>query len=307
MNIQNFNDFYSQYLQLIDTLPKPPLHDSRCENCQWGDFNYNCKNLIYAFDNSGCQDSIYLNSSHLAVNCIDCLYAAESELCYESVDPFKCYNVHFTDYCARMRDSYYCINCHDSHNLFGCVNLKSKSYCIFNRQYSEKEYKQKIAELLKQSPREIFKKVDKLVETLPVTQTRISESENSDYCNHVHRSKNMYLCFDATDCQDCGYLYDSHKSRDSWDNIWSARNELSYQSINSVDLYDCAFINNCAQCRNSQFLNNCFNIKNCFGCVSLAGKEYCILNHQFSPEEYQKIVSKLKAEFKLSAPQIARW
>lgn len=34
----------------------------------------------------------------------------------------------------------YSVSCRSSHNLFGCVGLRNKEYCIFNRQYSKEEY-----------------------------------------------------------------------------------------------------------------------------------------------------------------------
>jgi len=32
------------------------------------------------------------------------------------------------------------MNCHTSSNLFGCVGLRNKQYCILNKQYSKEEY-----------------------------------------------------------------------------------------------------------------------------------------------------------------------
>jgi uncharacterized protein YbaR (Trm112 family) len=37
-------------------------------------------------------------------------------------------------------DIFYSFNCHGCNNLFGCIGLRSKEYCIFNRQYSKEEY-----------------------------------------------------------------------------------------------------------------------------------------------------------------------
>ncbi|MCX6722515.1 MAG: hypothetical protein NT094_00405, partial [Candidatus Staskawiczbacteria bacterium] len=45
-------------------------------------------------------------------------------------------------------DISYSINCHGSHDLFGCVGLRNKSYCIFNKQYSESEYKELVAKII---------------------------------------------------------------------------------------------------------------------------------------------------------------
>jgi len=41
---------------------------------------------------------------------------------------------------ANSSDSYYSINCRNVSNVFGCVALRSKSYCIFNKQYNKERY-----------------------------------------------------------------------------------------------------------------------------------------------------------------------
>jgi hypothetical protein len=38
----------------------------------------------------------------------------------------------------------------------------------------------------------------------------------------------------------------------------------------------------------------CFNSKNLFGCIGMRGKQYCILNKQYTKEEYEKMVEKIK-------------
>ncbi len=39
------------------------------------------------------------------------------------------------------------------------------------------------------------------------------------------------------------------------------------------------------------------NLKNCFGCVYLKDKQYYIFNEKYEPEEYEKKVAEIKAEF----------
>lgn len=35
----------------------------------------------------------------------------------------------------------------------------------------------------------------------------------------------------------------------------------------------------------------CHRCRNCFGCVGLRDKEYCIFNKQYSPDDYEKNVA----------------
>ncbi len=43
---------------------------------------------------------------------------------------------------------FYSYNCHESSNLFGCVGLRRKEYCIFNKQYAKKEYEELIPKII---------------------------------------------------------------------------------------------------------------------------------------------------------------
>jgi hypothetical protein len=48
--------------------------------------------------------------------------------------------VRFYSLAKETRDSDYTDWCHEVHDLFGCVSLRNKSYCILNKQYSKDDY-----------------------------------------------------------------------------------------------------------------------------------------------------------------------
>ncbi len=139
-----------------------------------------------------------------------------------------------------------------------------------------------------------------LSKRFPVTATYVSHAENSDYGNHIDYSKNMYLCFDTANCEDSAYLYDSHHNKNCYDLTQSFHSEFSYEVVDSVRLNQCFFMSFCNDLYNSGFCYNCGNGNHLFGCVSLEGKEYCILNKKCSPEEYEKLVGEIMASFNFS-------
>lgn len=49
-----------------------------------------------------------------------------------------------------LYDAVYTKLCVGSSNLFGCVSLRNKSYCIFNKQYPKEEYENLISKIIKQ-------------------------------------------------------------------------------------------------------------------------------------------------------------
>lgn len=48
------------------------------------------------------------------------------------------------------QESFYSEDCHNCNNIFGCIGLKKKSYCIFNKQYSKEEYTKILEQIIEQ-------------------------------------------------------------------------------------------------------------------------------------------------------------
>ena len=66
--------------------------------------------------------------------------------CGQEVDSLKfCF-----DCWPSSQELEYCLTCHSSSNLFGCIGLKKKQYCILNKQYSKEEYEKLRKEIIAQ-------------------------------------------------------------------------------------------------------------------------------------------------------------
>jgi hypothetical protein len=104
------------------------------------------------------------------------------------------------------------------------------------------------------------------------------------------------MCFDSTNLENCGYLFDSGDSKYSYDGVFSGYLELAYESVDSERLFNCTYIVWSSNCQDSSYLVSCVDVKNSLGCVNLSHKEFCILNRQFSKEEYEKISSQIISE-----------
>lgn len=71
------------------------------------------------------------------------------ELCYEMMGAIDIYNCHFSTYIFdKSRDVRYSMNCHSCDNCFGCIGLRHKSYCIFNKQYTKEDYELTVANVI---------------------------------------------------------------------------------------------------------------------------------------------------------------
>jgi hypothetical protein len=293
------DSFYTELKRLLSLYPKTPPDLQDCENCDYGDYLAFSKDMFVAFDTANSTDCYYVYDSYIAKNCVDCDYTIESELCYESVDPFKCFNSDYIEYGVSLRDAMYSANCINCHDVFGCVNLQNKSFCIFNRQLTESEYRQKVALYKKWPAEKVLAMVEELKLRYPLTQTREAHNENSAYGNYSHYNSHCYMIFDGAHNEACAYLYDSHHNATSYDLTCSYQhNEVSYQLVDGIKLFNCNFAVHSSNSFDSSYIFNCRNVKNCLGCVSLNNKQYCILNRQLSKEDYETISKKLLAVLK---------
>lgn len=290
--------FLEELKKIILSQPKLPSRIDYSENCESGDYIFYSKNLYSSFDCANCTDSAYLYDSYICANCLDGDYVVECELCYECVDLFKGFNCEYLENCARIRDAAYSYGCDSCHDVFGCVSLRNKSFCIFNRQLSEEEYREKVKKYRALPAEKILEMVEDLKKLYPWTQTNEAQNENTFYGNYIYYDKNCYLCFDSSHNENCAYLYDSHENSSSFDLTYSFKCELCYEMVDCARIFDCVFSVYSSDSRDSAYIFNCVDVKNCLGCVNLQHKEYCLLNRQLTKEDYEVKSKQILEELK---------
>jgi len=122
-------------------------------NCT-GAYVTNSKNVHYGYLVREAEDCKYIQYSQTpsCKNCYDyTIWGENNQFCYETMTSGKgTNNLKFAVECwPYISDSEYCIFCGSSSNLFGCSGLKKKEYCIFNKQYTKKEYEELVPKIKK--------------------------------------------------------------------------------------------------------------------------------------------------------------
>ncbi len=111
------------------------------ENCS-GESIYSSKNALDAYNVSNLEDCRYiLNSVDVKDSYDFYAYGMKTELCYEAVTIANCYDLKFCNYCMFSNSLEYCESCWSCEDCFGCIGLKKAKFHIFNKPYSEEEYK----------------------------------------------------------------------------------------------------------------------------------------------------------------------
>lgn len=134
---------FETFQKLIASLPERAWEGLRSEN-SIGNYLFACKDAYHCFDCRNVWDGRYIYQAFMSVkNSMDCNEIGQAELLYEcSVVGYNAYNCRFCLNCLnQITNCTYCDMCFlGCSDLFGCIGLKRRSFCILNQQYNEHEY-----------------------------------------------------------------------------------------------------------------------------------------------------------------------
>ncbi len=294
--------FLEKYELLKKSIPVPAIVTRESVDCEYVDYAYRCKNCYYCPYGFRLTDSIYTYLGW-GIKLVDCDTATESEKCYECIHCKKCYNSTYLIDCNSSTDCHFSSLLNSCTDCFGCVSLTHKKYCIFNKQFTKQEYFKKVEAKRREKPEKLLEQMLELKKTIPHPASQQFDSENSPYGNYIYSTKNSFWCFDSHYMENSGYIYTSGFSKRCWDMFASGAtiqegtsSELCYQIADSGGCYNCAFLYRCEYCANCFYSDNLMNCNDCFGCVGLTKKKYCILNNQLTKDQYEKAIKVIRKE-----------
>ena len=294
MTVDLERPFFDQLQELIRKVPRMNLAASNNENCDYVNYVNYSKDSYLVFGCHAAEQCFHSWRVHHCLMCFDSTQLNECKYCYECIDCDNCYNLFYCQNCQNCHDSKHLYNCQGCSDCFLCVNLIHKKHCILNEQYSEQEYKKRVEELSKKSTEELREIMKQHGLQYPRKCLDLVNCENclGDY---LVKSKNCQHVYLAKECEDCRYVFCSEQGKDLYDCDMSGwPGELFYESISAgVNCNRACFSSVCWSCNNTYYSDSCFNSDNLFGCVGLKKAEYCILNRQYTKEEYGKLVSNI--------------
>lgn len=138
-----------------------------------------------------------------------------------------------------------------------------------------------------------FEQIKELFHQMPWPALLNWNAVNSDYCNSTTDNKNCYLVFGGDFNEDCSYGTFNFHSRDSQDLYLVEKCNLCYECTDSEECYKVRFAQYSKSCTDCMFTYDCVNCTNCVGCIGLRNKQHCILNEQYSREEYNRRLKEL--------------
>lgn len=237
---------------------------------------------------------------------IDCLRTFHSELCYETVGISRSYNTFFSCEGRNCVDVWFSRDCYNCTNCIGCVNLRGASYCIFNVQYSQEEYHQKVKEFrlnTRSGLDKLKKKAEEFWLSKPYREFHGDSTNVNVTGEYVFRSKNCKEVYMFGEAENCKWvqLITVTPVAESYDySGWGNNATLIYETAQSGEnINNIMFSAYCfPDCVNLQYCIWTIAGKNNFGCVNLKRKAYCILNKEYSKEEYEKLKAQIIEDMK---------
>jgi len=276
------------------------------KNCDYSNsigWSKNCTLAIWA-DN--CESVFHSSLLNGAKDTAECLRIFSSELCYESIGQHKSYRIFYSQECDACTDVWFSRNCYGCMNCVGCVNLRGASNCIFNVKYAKEEYAEKFKELkldTRSGIKELKKEAEIFWKKFPhrsYTGDTFNVNVTGEYVYYSRNSKEMYNAGGAENCKWCQFIT-FRPAKDCMDySGWGNNAELIYESILvGENVSNIKFSVDCwVDAVNTEYSFWCVAPKNNFGCVNLKRKSYCILNKEYSKEEYEILKEKIIADMK---------
>lgn len=282
--IQSFQDlFYYTWVPWLH-------HYYGIENTVYANHVSNTKNAYLSFHTTGwCENVLYSLASKIHVKNIynSTMSWIHSENVFQSLAVIHSYSIFYSRCIKNCNNIWFCNDMVWCTECINCQRLENQSYCIENIPYPREEYiKKKIIYLKKKT---LFVHYYETMQTKAeniasknvswVYCTDSEDVENWRYSHFVHQSRNIFF---GGHPDGLSYAYDALFTS-AWSNYYGACGVW----WDSQNIYNCVSIMKWFDCYYSYYLESC---SFCLWCIGLKNKSYCILNKQYTKEEwYEKV------------------
>ena len=140
MDYDSSRPFFVQFKELFERVPLVALFNKNPVNSEYCNHTEDMKNSYLVFGSIWDENVLYSKGAIKSKDSQDVLFVDNSELHYQSIIFQGCYRLRFSRYCSSCSDSAFLIDCSGCSNCLGCVNLRNKSYYIFNKPYTKKGF-----------------------------------------------------------------------------------------------------------------------------------------------------------------------
>ncbi len=292
--------FFEQFWELIQKVPLASRALMNPVNSDYCNAWTALKNCYLIFSANICEDDLYCVDIVSSNSCVDCFGIIDSENCYECMVATNCYNVEHSYNIKNCRDGKFLLSCDGCSDCYGCTNLTNAQFSLYNVSYSKEDYLKKLQELsiltLSEEKKQFKTFYEKIYTKKPlpnigseniIESENVFDSENVSYSRHIRWAQNIRYC-QKMQIPTVALAMD-------YTGFWNMVERVYYcQQVgtHAMNVYfstgvfgEVSNIFYSAFCRDG--------VHNCFGCTWLSSASYCILNKQYTKEEYETLVPRI--------------
>ena len=308
--------FFEQLHELWKKAPRPAAHVRDSSSVKASHRVTNCHECFLVWDCRDSTNSFYSHHLSDCQHCADCFYCRGCRNCYECVDCHACDSLLFSEHAHLCSESAFLFNCSKCDHCLFCANLEGCSYYVFNEKVTPEEFERfrNEWELSERARREAaYERFREFLKDVPTPHLYQTSSTNVSG-NYIFSSKDVtrsFFCENVEDTFGGFFLTDAKEILDSYGFPSSGLQRVS-QSV-SVG-YGAKEVYNSVECwKDVERLDYCFYCEessDLFACAGLRGKQYCILNKQYSKNDYHdkrdELVTHLRAKkmWRVSLPTV---
>ncbi|MEK7564047.1 MAG: hypothetical protein AAB510_00560 [Patescibacteria group bacterium] len=289
--------FFEQFKELQHKVPRANLYQTNFISSEYCNYGKDLKECYLLFGGINNERVSFANQLFDSRDSFDIAFSEKIELSYEVFESTRSNKLFFSRYSDDCVDSSYLVDCRNCISCFGCVGLVNKQYCVWNVQYSKEEYKKIMEELNTGSyekHKENLNKLHELEIKVPKRYARIYKSVDSDGDN-LSEVRNTHYSFSSRQVENSKYLFFCrNNTNETYDTSFQGyQTELVYEIAHGFGGSNQAFgVRNFSN-QDARYNEECHDCKDIFGCEGLRKKQYCILNKQYSKEEYNELLPKI--------------
>ena len=298
-------NFFDQYEDVFNATPKMSNIVGNCEGSQYAIYAGNSKNVYYS-------SMVFRNSEdvYFSISITHCTFILDCLRCFNSSSLYECIQCSETHQSAFLFDSHNSRDCFygiDLRNCSDCIlssNLRNKKFYVRNEFVGEEQFIKIKAQLINGSYKQHMQNLNEWNALISQSFRRDQSQLNcvNSLGHGLLHCNESYECYHSQNLDHgryCVHVGGYQPNSYSMDITIGGVGEFLYSCCGCG-----AFNSNlkmCVCCRTSSNLTyciSCYECKDCFGCANLRNAQYCILNKQYSKEEYEQLIPQIIQQMK---------
>lgn len=292
--------FFEQFKELQSKVPRLAIWVVNCVNSDYTNLSYNNKNGYLGFGFRDSEDSAYVARAVGLRSTFDSTYTHHSEGVYEAINVDKSYHSRYVEESEGVVDSLFVSNCRNVQNCLGVVNARGSSYVYMGEQLSKEEYQARVT-ALDLGSREVIARLAQQFQALkagvPYKYAKLTNAIDSTG-DHLINAKNCKDVYDGFELENVRYSSWVFTSKEVSDCYGMGGSQYVYEAISPEEVANAKFIAITDTSNNVEYTDLCMGSSNLFGCIALRTKKYCILNREYTKEEYEKLRTQIIDDMK---------